>query len=183
MLILEGPDCVGKTTMIDALWLELPGTKRVKRGLPEASWSPEQWIKDSDFMVVADRGHMSEVIYGMTCRGSCNLDADSYRLVDQGIATCGGMVVVVDATPEAYIEILARHYDASREAFTPAECVKVNLAYDHFIQGGVEGYLPLVDMRWTIRLEGKNLMRPTPTWCAEVVREYKRRQRLHGAMP
>jgi hypothetical protein len=150
MLIIEGPDMVGKTTLIDRLAPAL-GVDRDKCGLPEAEYTlNKQWLERWGPNTVMDRYFISEFIYGLTCRGKANVSpANCLELLNTlfRLRTC--MIVMV-ATPTCYRKILEEHYDSKREAFTQEQCYKVNLAYyELFVvkpYGGWNGYMSRPDV-------------------------------------
>jgi hypothetical protein len=144
MLIIEGPDMVGKTTLIDKLAPAL-GASCDKCGLPEANLIGQRaWLERWKPGVVMDRYFISEFIYGLICRNAANVSRTDAVEMNDILRQLGAMTIVVVATPRCYERILEDHYDPTREAFSRELCRDVNAAYyELFVErpaGGWRGY-------------------------------------------
>jgi hypothetical protein len=100
MIILEGADCVGKSTLSKKL---IPLLDDLKYPHVEQHFGllPKSWDYCSDYIrnvrpgVVMDRFHMSELIYGSVVPGRTQwLDPVAYERVDSKITHVGGIVVL-----------------------------------------------------------------------------------------
>lgn len=143
MLIIEGPDMVGKTTLVpwlqaelraQLLWLRRPDLAEkvhtVKFGLEEAAYTTaKQWIARAAPWCVADRFHLSETVYGPLGRGYSNLTPDAAADVDAYLDRHGAVTIVVCATEARYEELIRDVYPTRGEAFTQEVCRRVNQAY------------------------------------------------------
>lgn len=133
MLLIEGPDMVGKTELAHALVEELktmgahPGHD--KFGLPESDRMLEEVRKRARRMVVTDRCWPSEVVYGHTVRGAPRVSPEECAVMLRLFRNVGGRMVVMRATPEAYEKLVELHHHRG-EAFTADQCKAVNRAYD-----------------------------------------------------
>jgi len=133
MLVVEGTDLVGKTTLCRAL-LERLNTGKVGGGRP---WSyahlgalPREWDYVTDYVqrtnprVVQDRWFHSELAYGPVVRSGSKLGAREWRLADAWFRLMGGFTIVVTASDDA----LRRRYErcARSQLFTADQIVAVN---------------------------------------------------------
>ncbi len=178
MLILEGPDMVGKTTLTRKLKLLMPEMQLSVRGLAHAEWKPHEWVEGMKERTICDRGHMSEVVYGLNLRGKCNLSPLQYRSCDDAVAYLGGFTVVITASEKAYQTLVTNHYDPAKEAFTAEQCIQINDSYHDFLDNklGINGirYVPMYEFTWDITLdEDGKLVRPTDDWVKRVAHRYR----------
>lgn len=103
MLIIEGADRVGKTTLchklVEALAPAGPWMYRHFGPLPESWYHPWDYFPHMSRHVVQDRFHLSEWVYrraeGQT---NPNLTFEKYRLVDAQLRLLGGVTVVITAS-------------------------------------------------------------------------------------
>ncbi len=180
MLIIEGCDMVGKTTLVDELKriLARSGFHFERRGLAEAQWSAKEWLDGIKAETVCDRGHMSEVVYGLNLRGKCNITPIQYAHLDMKVRQQGGFTAVITATPEAYAQLVEMHYDPAREAFSREQCEQVNRSYLDFLDArlGEDGcrYTPdSVEFVWRIDVNPDGtLNRPGPAWARMLAERY-----------
>ncbi len=101
MLIVEGTDGVGKTTLCRRLLDRLPTHvyahfTRLPAGF-DYYWG---YADRAGADVVQDRFHLSEVAYAAACGRPCGLTPDLYALVDARLRALGAFTVVVLADPE-----------------------------------------------------------------------------------
>lgn len=110
IVVLEGPDCAGKTTLAEALTAER-GTVRangkppVGRPLFEhyagqvalAAGSPSE-------LTVFDRLHVGELIYGPLFRGKSALSIEEIYLLEDQLDKAGAVKIHVDCSDEALLE-------------------------------------------------------------------------------
>lgn len=103
MLIIEGPDGVGKTTLAKRLVKELTSEgyiyahfTRLPPGF-DRYWG--YWERMSR-KIVQDRFHMSEITYANAREEVTPLDPETYRLIDGCVRLYGGMTVLILASQE-----------------------------------------------------------------------------------
>lgn len=142
-LIVEGPDMLGKTTLLSML-REMGIISSVRKmGLPEAEWTAAQWVEWSAHGLVeeaADRSWISEVVYGLTCRGRCNIDPASARQIQRNLYTRGYVTLLyLPSTPFVYKAIVEQRY-TSIEAFSKEQLEHVEFAYRQLLEGSFHGY-------------------------------------------
>ncbi len=110
MLIIEGPDLVGKTTLAQKFiktWNENP---RKYGAVPviynHFSALPERWHHFKSYLphvtkyVVQDRFHLSEAAYGPVCRGKQLIESRGQSLLEAYLRLVGSVTVQVTATEE-----------------------------------------------------------------------------------
>lgn len=149
MLIIEGPDCVGKTTLALKLVAQLnelgfPHVYQHMTRLPEC-WRVDPTTNYERLMnafVVMDRFHMSEPIYATACGRKPMLDPATYSKIDKRLRAVGAYTFVITSTSQA----IAERYEAKREMFDLAVVQNVNLRYvDAANNGSWGGYAMNVD--------------------------------------
>jgi len=144
-IMIEGADTLGKTTAMDTARAKLQhkqsgiAPSHRKMGLPEAEWSESDWLhwasrEDSCFV---DRGPLSEIIYGHVARGRAALSSPGFMLALGMLARAQYRIVIVTAPSFVYGDILAKRYDASREAFDKPTILKVNNCYRRLATTGI----------------------------------------------
>lgn len=100
MLIVEGADLVGKTTLCEALVRELSRREhgyvyRHLTKLPNGFVSPWAYMQLASRRVVQDRFHMSEVLYAKARHERPVLSPFGYALVDAHLRQLGAFTVIV----------------------------------------------------------------------------------------
>lgn len=98
MLIVEGPDGVGKTTLCKKLLAGLPGYvyshfTRLPRGF-DYHWGYADRVSR---YIVQDRFHLSEIIYSAARGEDTPLTPELYRLVDARLRLAGAYTLLVTA--------------------------------------------------------------------------------------
>jgi len=102
MLIIEGPDLVGKTTLAKriAAMPQMQGegmTYRHLSRLPEGFEFPWQYLTLASSRTIYDRFHMSEPVYATARGDQTDLCPEAYRIVDGHLAMLGAYTVVITA--------------------------------------------------------------------------------------
>lgn len=105
MIIIEGPDCVGKTTVCKKLLkilngesLGLPHVYAHFTKLPAGFDYYHNYLDRASRYVVQDRFHLSEIVYSRA-RGIAKspLCPERYRLVDAALRNLGTITVLITA--------------------------------------------------------------------------------------
>lgn len=127
MLILEGPDLVGKTTICKRLCEALPRHMYRHFGLlpPDFNYFHDYEIHSGHYFV-QDRFHMSELVYGTVCRGQTPITPNLYRFIDGMLMLKGAMTIVVCFEDTA---LLKERYKQRKEMFDEGQVLAVNSAY------------------------------------------------------
>lgn len=118
MLIIEGPDLVGKTTFTQRAvkLLNSRGWPHVYRHLSRLPDSFDRYWgyqRLASGQVVQDRFHMSEPLYELARGeepGTHGLDPDTYRFVDGMLRSMGAVTVVMCADPEHVDDLLVSRW-------------------------------------------------------------------------
>lgn len=137
MLIIEGPDLVGKTTLCKKLVELLPGHiySHLTR-LPDEFDRYWGYVERMSPGVVQDRFHMSEICYA-TMRGDLDksqLDPETYRLVDAKLRLLGAMTVVVFGSNELMHERLWDKELRQGEMYRATQIENVNRIFRDLVQ-------------------------------------------------
>lgn len=135
MLIVEGSDLVGKTSLCNALIERL-----CERGHPmipqHFGLLPKSWNYYRDYLpfmntrTVMDRFIMSEIVYGLTLRSSTPLTPEIYRVLDAHLRLQGSVTVVVIATDNWLYQQIQDKYASRDEKFKPEQILRVNSAFN-----------------------------------------------------
>lgn len=125
MIIVEGTDLVGKTTLAHRLIRAICATVDGKAYYSHLGVPPAAWDHSSDYLdmmrrdVVQDRLYLSEVAYGRTIRGTTFLTLDDVAWLDAQVEIRGGLHVIVTADSAALEERYAKY--GEREVFSLAQ--------------------------------------------------------------
>lgn len=145
MLIVEGPDLVGKTTFCRALVKRADERGRFPAIYHHLSRLPSTWHPDRDYeplmspFVVQDRFHLSEIVYGHVTRGESFLSPGSASHLDEVNARMGGLTLVFFAPDKD----LVRQQYAKRgdEMFGLEAILAVNDMYRLLVEDGHVKYV------------------------------------------
>lgn len=141
MLIVEGTDLTGKTTLCKKLqkMLNARGEGHIYRHftrLPDTFQFPVDYLTHAHRLTVQDRFHMSEIAYSYA-RGqeASPLDPELYRYVDGYLRLLPSLTVVLTAHPM----VLRHRFEAEKRAemYDLDTIVKANQA---FLQMGADGF-------------------------------------------
>lgn len=95
-IVLEGPDCGGKTTL--AKELEKCGYKIVHNGPPVSEDMFGEYTRQlhqaQETLTIFDRLHIGEMIYGPILRKKSSLDLDQFEALNGAIRAMGGIIVI-----------------------------------------------------------------------------------------
>lgn len=134
MLIIEGSDCVGKTTLCRELLKRLNAVDCAM--IPQHFGQlPKNWDYYRDYLpyisshTVMDRFIMSEIVYGHVLRGRSPLLPEMYRLLDARLRLCGAVTVLIVANDAWYDEQLRDKYSEREQAFTVDQVKAVNAGF------------------------------------------------------
>lgn len=122
-IIVEGPDCAGKSTFIDKISRELAASavshKRTACGPPKPADRDvfEEYEHRVDILqqgvqvVVSDRWHWGETIYGPLFRNKSRLDTAGWRHVELSLLSQNAIVVYLHETSTVLLERLLTRGD------------------------------------------------------------------------
>src|SRR5690606_4274519 len=144
LLILEGPDGAGKTTLADAICDRVPNAIKVKLTFrPDLDiWEHHTEAlrvaqdKSHDHLVIFDRHWPSEYIYGRVFRGHVQYGDWNARSMDRVIMRlCGLYVMCVPNNLHYLMGVFARKKAAGLEMFP--DVYEVAVRYLDFVQGSI----------------------------------------------
>lgn len=132
IIVLEGPDCAGKSTT--ARWLketQYPNAVILKQGPPsgdilERYLKPLEALRHDDDVVVLDRWHIGELIYGPLLRGKSLLTEQQADYIDMVMQSFGAWFFHITAP----ISVLGKRYDQRHDDLIRRDqLLKIQLDY------------------------------------------------------
>lgn len=141
MIIIEGTDLLGKTTLANALVRKLN-----RAGLPHVyshfskladSWHIyHHYIPFIQRNVVMDRFYMSRCAYGQALKNQAVIDLDTYRMLDAKVRLVGGLHVLLTASDD-YIRHNWDRYSSRGEMYNLDAVQSVNDTFMRFADESV----------------------------------------------
>ena len=125
MLIIEGTDCVGKTTLAHKLAKKLSMAYQHLGPLPD-DWCDQDYINLASPKAVRDRYHLSEIAYSTHLKRSCKI-RDLRVLHATLLLKCKAYVVMITADPT----VIGSRYDPKRELFNIEDVIAVNDVFEN----------------------------------------------------
>ena len=151
MLIVEGTDGVGKTTLCQRLVKELevhgPWIYSHFGKLPSTWDYPWSYIPRISQYVVQDRFHMSEIAYRVARGEEQQLHPEAYRLVDAYLRMSGSCTVVITQSPST----LKRLWKEDSNGVTIEQAHLANVEFMNLISNQItmHKYTVDFDIWWT----------------------------------
>ena len=144
MLILEGADLVGKTTLAHKLIAEMnqrgwPHVYRHLSKLPDAwrAQATSNYSRLASPYIVQDRFHVSEPVYAWIRGEKPMMTPQSYSDVEAVLRIDAKFTVIIVADAS----LIERRYIAEREMYSLEKVLKVNALYRHILDTGeIHGY-------------------------------------------
>lgn len=144
MIIVEGTDGLGKTTLCQTLLKQLPTHvyshfTRLPEGF-DYYWGYKERISPN---IVQDRFHMSEVCYARMRNEDTKLDPETYRLVDATLRRAGAYTVVLIGSDS----LITKRGIQKDEMYDTSQILKANSYFISMVDGGhlEDFYRPDVD--------------------------------------
>jgi thymidylate kinase len=145
IVIFEGPDGAGKSTMIR----EVQATAEAM-GVPTSVWHAGPFPQDSDawreyvlpltslsasqdWLVLIDRWHLGELVYGPLLRGVSRLSLDQRSWIEGYLRTFGAVMIHLTATVE---ELARRMANRGDDLIKAEQLPYLKSAYEHLIGDG-----------------------------------------------
>ncbi|MHC4606860.1 MAG: hypothetical protein ACYTAF_07965 [Planctomycetota bacterium] len=178
MLVVEGPDLVGKTTLCGKLAEHLEEcygmpTRYAHLGREAAGWGPTEYASVVLPRTICDRLHMGDVVYGQTLLREGTISPEDYLRVDAAVRLAGGLVVLLDADPSSYDEILA--LKQREEPFDDATLREAAHRYWMIAQGRDEALRPWTisyDEHWPVIAADGDVLYATDKFAERVAARY-----------
>ena len=127
LIIIEGVDGAGKSTLVEAIQDELPAAEMIHKGpikrspLIEYEASLEHYRVNSGRDIVCDRWHIGELVYGPLLRGESKLSPASLEHIELFLATRGALRTWVQ-TP---LHVIQERISGRGEDLIPHEQIPV----------------------------------------------------------
>jgi len=135
MLVIEGPDRVGKSMLAEALSIRLgqlrPGKGKPlirHAGLELKNACASTYLPFATPWTIQDRFHLSDLCYRRVDAGLVRSPMESHAassLVEYAIGANAGFIVLVAAAWRTYLDLLAEHW-TEEELYSPALCARQN---------------------------------------------------------
>lgn len=110
-IIVEGPDCSGKSTVVDRVKNMLHWDAKSlhhRNGDQFQRYLKEYTLSDN---IVFDRSHISEIVYSQLWRGGSPFSQDEVRLLDDVVMKDGLFILVCPESSVLEERYLARNYE------------------------------------------------------------------------
>ncbi len=165
MLVIEGADLVGKTTL--AMELIRRGTQYGPAVYRKLGLLPGHWNYKSDYinmmspLVVIDRFYLSELIYGRVCRNYTPLTDKIVAELNDYLGLVGGLTLIITADNAVLDEQYVKRGD---DMYKLNQIKEVNAAYIEYagthdptftyhyhVKAG--GLFPSADPLWVVGIE------------------------------
>lgn len=121
IIILEGPDGAGKTTLANKLCKSIPGSTLLHYGAPTDAVAAENYwqvyaediLKASTASVlIMDRSWYTDMVYGPVLRGSLEMTATKCKMLEALVlANGGGLVIYCTSSPKVLWSRVMRRGD------------------------------------------------------------------------
>lgn len=134
MLILEGPDLVGKTTLAKKLVAAahkafMPASYTHFSRLPDCWKFPSSYRHYITCYGVCDRFHMSEIAYSEARGDARKLNVEGYRLIDTWCRLQGSVTVLIRAKPGVISARYAAKSNSRDEMYKDSVIERANDTY------------------------------------------------------
>lgn len=136
LIILEGPDCSGKTTIAERI-RELTGANLLHKGPPARDVISEytldlQWYRPGQGVdIICDRWHLGEQVYGPILRGESGFDRASFAHVEKTLQVRGALLGV-PVVPTKMLK--TRMSERGDDLVDPGELRKIQAAYGNVLR-------------------------------------------------
>lgn len=156
MIIVEGPDLVGKTTLAKYLESAIANEMGTGHVYQHLSKLPAGFDFISGHLALVnersvwDRFHMSELVYSQALRGGISMHLEEYAFMDCAVRMSKGLVVLLTGSEELIRE---RHSQRDDHMFTLEQILQVNEIYIE-IADGLHDYNPHWDIHYHVSTEG-----------------------------
>jgi len=146
MIVVEGTDLLGKTTLCHELVkrlnaAEMPHIYQHFSKLPECFDWAAHYFPFMTRMVVMDRFYMSRQAYGRTFENQYVLTDEEYRILDAALRLVGGFTIVCVADDDEFIRLQYADLPTSRQEVYPLDgIVKVNGEFKRIVDSNPWDY-------------------------------------------
>lgn len=191
MLIIEGTDLVGKTTLAELLVKRLSTREDMRlsvSGPYQYAWFdklPPTWDYFFSYLpamrrfVVQDRFHMSEIVYREARGEPAKLYPETYRMLDGKLRLLGAFTVVVTADPD----IIRNNFGTREEMHGLDVILRANELFLEIVEGDgcagwtFEAHDPDVDVHYHACVQN-GFPSSNEKLVEEIIDKYTTRQRI-----
>jgi len=175
MIVLEGCDMAGKSTLAQALFELIPAYTHGKAApmVRHFTKPPKDFDKYWGYHncvqrdVILDRFHMSQLVYRRVSSENHTLTPFKYDLVDAAITRVGGIVVVLCPPDDIIVDRWSKMTDGRKEMYSLDFVLKVNCVYQHLVKAGADGtfidgqgaYKPKIDLAFQYNTPTEDMAR------------------------
>lgn len=184
MLIVEGNDCVGKTTVVNKLCkvLDEYGFPAIPQhfGILPTNWDYlRQYVPFINPHVVMDRFIMSEVVYGCGLRSKTRLSPETYDRLQAKLTLSGSVNVVVACLDHDVYERLLDQQADRYQHFSRDQLLHMNKVWENACHevGDFENYDFKIDFSLNVFEVGGEIQWVSDHAIRLIAQEYIRRQR------
>lgn len=169
MLIIEGSDAVGKTTLCHELVAKLPRHMYSHLSRPAPKFNKYwDYVDRMNQYLVQDRYHLSEIVYAEMRGDKTDLTPEVYRLVDARARLIPAFTVVVVADSEL-IESRWKHTE-DEQMYSLQQSLEVNLMFDKLDQ-----YFPKFEIDVDMKIICNHRTPYPTTFIKEICERYVKR--------
>ena len=121
MLVIEGADCVGKSTLVKKLAKIFKNkglsVTQSHLGAEASQWTVGDYVKCIQRWHIQDRFHLSERAYGEVFRNGPKLSENEIKLLTAKIKELGGIVLVITTGAGLYNRLLSKYHSTRPEMY------------------------------------------------------------------
>jgi len=148
LIILEGVDLAGKTSIADRIGRHFVSTYsgrviRLKAGQPDPNVSAldeyeiglypyREDILSKDTLVICDRWHVGELIYGPLLRGYSRLTLPDFERIEAFLTSLGAYRIIVQ--PPNMSTLIRRYNKRGDDLVSIEDIAMISLWYDNFLR-------------------------------------------------
>lgn len=151
IIIVEGPDGAGKTTLVESLLRSIPGATMQHFGAPETPEAAEEYWQvyaaaiqkvQPNQVVIFDRSWYSDMVYGPVMRRRSEMSRAHADMLSAMVVASGGGMILYCTAP---IKVLASRCRQRGESYVTAyaDLQDITKLYSDVMQTQVS-YLPVI---------------------------------------
>jgi hypothetical protein len=147
MLIIEGTDGIGKTTLckklLERLYAHGPWVYRHFTKLPESWKYPYDYLAHMSRFVVQDRFHLSEVVYRRARKEEIRLHPWDVSWIEGQLVNCAAYTVIFVASKHRVLNVPDKDQMHRRDVHVAVNDAFINITHNHY-----DNFFQLHDDSW-----------------------------------